>query len=55
MYFHLQKNQNYNCVPTFVESATAAREFQHGMVDAAFAKGITVQWCYAAPTDVLAR
>jgi hypothetical protein len=47
-------NQNYNCVPAFVESATAAREFQHGMVDAAFAKGVTVQWCYAAPTDVLA-
>jgi hypothetical protein len=47
-------NQNYECVPAFVESATASQEWQHGMVDAAFAKTLTVQWCYAAPTDVLA-
>ena len=47
-------NQNYNCVPDFIESATAATVWQHGMTDAALAQNLTVQWCYAAPTDVLA-
>jgi hypothetical protein len=47
-------NQNYNCVPDFIHSATNAITWQHGMADAALAKNLTVQWCYAAPTDVLA-
>ena len=47
-------NQNYNCMPEFIESTTAAHQWQHGMAEAAQAKGISVQWCYATPTDVLA-
>ena len=47
-------NQNYNCVPEFVRSATAANTWQQGMAGAALAKNLTVQWCYATPTDVLA-
>lgn len=46
-------NQNYNCVPDFIESVTNSDMWQHGMTDAALAKNLTVQWCYAAPTDVL--
>jgi hypothetical protein len=46
-------NQNYNCVPDFIESATNADTWQHGMADAAHALNLTLQWCYAAPTDVL--
>lgn len=46
-------NQNYNCVPEFIESTSNATVWQHGMTDAALAAGIAVQWCYAAPTDVL--
>lgn len=46
-------NQNYNCVPEFIESVSNASTWQHGMTDAALAKNLTVQWCYAAPTDVL--
>ena len=45
-------NQNYNCVPAFIESATNATTWQHGMADAALAADVAVQWCYAAPTDV---
>ena len=47
-------NQNYNCVPEFIESATNASIWQHAMTGAALAANLTVQWCYAAPTDVLA-
>ncbi|CAK0845740.1 unnamed protein product [Prorocentrum cordatum] len=47
-------NQNYNCVPAFTRSATNATIWQHGMADAALAKNLSIQWCYAAPTDVLA-
>jgi hypothetical protein len=47
-------NQNYNCVNEFIHSATNASLWQHGMADAALAKNLTVQWCYATPTDVLA-
>jgi hypothetical protein len=47
-------NQNYNCVPEFIHSATNASVWQHGMADAALAKNLSVQWCYATPTDVLA-
>ena len=47
-------NQNYNCVPDFVESAENARTWQMGMAGAALEKNLTVQWCYATPTDILA-
>ena len=47
-------NQNYNCVPDFVESASNARTWQMGMAGAALEKNLTVQWCYATPTDILA-
>lgn len=47
-------NQNYNCVPDFVESADNARTWQMGMAGAALEKNLTVQWCYATPTDILA-
>jgi hypothetical protein len=46
-------NQNYNCVPDFIESATNANTWQRGMADAAYGMNLTLQWCYAAPTDVL--
>eukprot|EP01043_Picozoa_sp_COSAG02_P015445 COSAG02_NODE_659_length_18772_cov_14.955015_20_plen_163_part_00 len=47
-------NQNYNCVKEFVESAGLAREWQMGMATAALEMNLTVQWCYATPTDILA-
>ena len=34
--------------------ASKAAEWQHGMADAAAAKKLTVQWCYATPSDVMA-
>jgi hypothetical protein len=37
-----------------VESAGLAREWQMGMANAAFEMNLTVQWCYATPTDILA-
>jgi hypothetical protein len=40
-------------VPDFIESVDNSDIWQHGMTDAALAKNLTVQWCYAAPTDVL--
>jgi hypothetical protein len=46
-------NQNYNCVKEFVESAGLAREWQMGMATAALEMNLTVQWCYATPTDIL--
>lgn len=47
-------NQNYNCVPEFVETTDRADIWQQGMTQAAFERGIPIQWCYGAPTDVLA-
>jgi hypothetical protein len=47
-------NENYNCVPEFVEHATAAATWQEGMAGAALAKNISIQWCIASPTDMLA-
>jgi len=47
-------NQNYNCVPDFIETTDQAHKWQMGMADAALAANVTVQWCYATPTDVLA-
>lgn len=47
-------NQNFNCVPEFVQSTTAISMWQNGMSQAAEARGVSVQWCYATPTDVLA-
>lgn len=47
-------NQNYNCVPAFVESATNADIWLQGMADAALERDLSVQWCYATPSDVLA-
>lgn len=46
-------NQNYNCVREFIESVDKSNTWQHGMTDAALAANVTVQWCYAAPTDIL--
>ena len=37
-----------------MEDINAAQQWQQGMTGAAAEKGITVQWCYSAPTDVLA-
>ena len=47
-------NQNYNCVPDFVHTTDRAQQWQEGMAGAALDAGVAVQWCYAAPTDVLA-
>jgi hypothetical protein len=47
-------NQNHNCVPDFIQNATAAETWQQGMAGAARAKNVAVQWCYAEPTDILA-
>jgi len=47
-------NQNYNCVPEFIHDTVSSMKWMHGMADAALAKDLTVQWCYATPTDVLA-
>ncbi|KAJ1449132.1 hypothetical protein M885DRAFT_573240 [Pelagophyceae sp. CCMP2097] len=47
-------NQNANCVPAFLQSATNATKWQRGMADAALDRGVALQWCYATPTDVLA-
>jgi hypothetical protein len=47
-------NQNYNCVPEFVQHATAAETWQQGMARAALERNVTIQWCYASPTDILA-
>lgn len=47
-------NQNYNCVPEFVTTTTAAPMWQQGMADAAYAKNLTIQWCMATPSDVFA-
>ncbi|KAH8055514.1 hypothetical protein JL721_10243 [Aureococcus anophagefferens] len=45
---------NYNCVDDFVQTVDAAETWQRGMADAALARNVSVQWCYATPTDVLA-
>jgi len=47
-------NQNHNCVPEFIRSATGAETWQQGMANAALKKDISIQWCYATPTDMLA-
>ena len=44
---------NYNCVDDFVQTVDAAETWQRGMADAALARNVSVQWCYATPTDVL--
>lgn len=46
-------NQNYNCVPTFVSDTSSAALWMTGMGNAAGERNITVQWCYATPSDVL--
>ena len=46
-------NQNYNCMPAFTESVDASPMWMEGMAGAALDMGLTVQWCYAAPTDVM--
>jgi hypothetical protein len=46
-------NQNFNCVPDFVQSATKADVWLNGMAEAALERNITIQWCYATPSDVL--
>jgi hypothetical protein len=47
-------NQNFNCVPDFIKSATHADQWLLGMADAALTRNVSIQWCYATPTDVLA-
>jgi hypothetical protein len=47
-------NQNFNCVPDFVQSSSLADQWLLGMADAALHRNISVQWCYATPSDVLA-
>ena len=46
-------NQNYNCVDEFIGSTTAGKEWQTGMANAALDRNVTVQWCYASPSDIL--
>lgn len=46
-------NQNFNCVPDFVESSTDASQWLRGMGHAAYTRNVSIQWCYATPTDVL--
>ena len=46
-------NQNYNCVDEFIGSVDAGKKWQRGMADAALDRNVTVQWCYAAPSDIL--
>eukprot|EP01060_Flectonema_neradi_P001954 TRINITY_DN1119_c2_g1_i1.p1 TRINITY_DN1119_c2_g1~~TRINITY_DN1119_c2_g1_i1.p1 ORF type:complete len:771 (+),score=173.81 TRINITY_DN1119_c2_g1_i1:44-2314(+) len=46
-------NQNYNCVPEFIESVDASPIWMAGMNGAALDKKIAVQWCYATPTDIM--
>ena len=46
-------NQNYNCVDEFIESASAGKLWQRGMADAALDRNVSVQWCYASPSDIL--
>jgi hypothetical protein len=47
-------NQNFNCVPDFFRSAVNGEVWLHGMADAAMERNVTIQWCYATPSDVLA-
>ena len=47
-------NQNYNCVPDFVRDVVSAPQWQSGMDGAAADLGMTIQWCYSAPSDALA-
>ena len=47
-------NQNFNCVSEFVRTTTAAPLWQQGMADAANARNLSIQWCMATPSDVLA-
>ena len=47
-------NQNFNCVPDFIKSTTGVETWQHGMTEAAEARNVSIQWCYATPSDVLA-
>mmetsp|Transcript_37414 Transcript_37414/g.82037 ORF Transcript_37414/g.82037 Transcript_37414/m.82037 type:complete len:879 (-) Transcript_37414:48-2684(-) len=47
-------NQNRNCVPDFRRSVDGAARWQRGMADAASDAGLTIQWCYSTPSDVLA-
>mmetsp|Transcript_10641 Transcript_10641/g.15869 ORF Transcript_10641/g.15869 Transcript_10641/m.15869 type:complete len:561 (+) Transcript_10641:185-1867(+) len=46
-------NQNYNCVPEFIQQAGLATEWQLGMANAGLAQNVSIQWCYATPTDVM--
>jgi hypothetical protein len=47
-------NQNFNCVSDFIESASTADTWMHGLADAALGRNVSLQWCYATPSDVLA-
>jgi len=46
-------NQNYRCMPAFIESVDAADIWQKGMNDAAIDQDLAVQWCMATPTDMM--
>ena len=47
-------NQNYNCMPFFVENIGAMDQFFDGQSSAAEKRGLPVQWCYATPAHALA-
>ena len=47
-------NQNFNCIPDFIQSASNADTWLSGMANAALARNVSIQWCYATPSDVLA-
>ena len=47
-------NQNVNCVGDFVQNPNHGADFLEGMATAALGVGVTIQWCYASPTVVMA-
>lgn len=47
-------NENFNCVPDFIKSATKSDKWLFGMAEAALERKIPLQWCYATPSDILA-
>ena len=46
-------NQNYNCMPTFTKDTTSAVTWMKGMNDAGMAANVSVQWCFATPSNLL--
>ena len=45
--------QNFECIPEFLENATAQHTWFNGMAAAADSLGLAMQWCMATPSDLL--